>query len=402
MFAKKEKRFIFEGRHSASDKLVNGEVSAFTEEEARKKLAKRGIRPLQITRVKTSSKRKITQEDITVFTRQLSTMIKAGLPLMQAFEIVARGHGNPSMTEMLMEIRGEVEQGSSLSRAFSNHPKYFDRFYCNLVAAGETGGVLESLLDKLAIYKEKTQAIRKKVKTALTYPVSVIAVAIGLVFVMMIFVLPAFKEVYANMGAELPALTQTVMDISEFFVSYGWMILIALGGAIYSFLKLKERSPKIQRRMDALLLRMPIFGDIVRKATIARWGRTTATLFAAGVPLVDVLDSTAGAAGNLIYEEATQEIRTRVIQGLSMTSGMRATELFPNMMVQMSSIGEESGSLDDMLNKAAEFYEDEVDNAVGRLSAMMEPIIIVVLGLIIGTLLVAMYLPLFNLGNVVG
>lgn len=401
MFAKKEKRFIFEGRHSASDKLVNGEVSAFTEEEARKKLAKRGIRPLQITRVKTSSKRKITQEDITVFTRLLSTMIKAGLPLMQAFEIVARGHGNPSMTEMLMEIRGEVEQGSSLSRAFSNHPKYFDRFYCNLVAAGETGGVLESLLDKLAIYKEKTQAIRKKVKTALTYPVSVIAVAIGLVFVMMIFVLPAFKEVYANMGAELPALTQTVMDMSDFFVSYGWMVLIALGFAIYGFLKLKARSIKIQRRMDAILLRMPIFGDIVRKGTIARWGRTTATLIAAGVPLVDVLDSTAGAAGNLIYEEATREIRTRVIQGLSMTSGMRATELFPNMMLQMSSIGEESGSLDDMLNKAAEFYEDEVDNAVGRLSAMMEPIIIVILGLVIGTLLVAMYLPLFNLGNVV-
>lgn len=401
MFAKKEKRFIFEGRHSASDKLVNGEVSAFTEEEARKKLAKRGIHPLQITRVKTSSKRKITQEDITVFTRQLSTMIKAGLPLMQAFEIVARGHGNPSMTEMLMEIRGEVEQGSSLSRAFSNHPKYFDRFYCNLVAAGETGGVLESLLDKLAIYKEKTQAIRKKVKTALTYPVSVIAVAIGLVFVMMIFVLPAFKEVYANMGAELPALTQTVMDMSDFFVSYGWMVLIALGFAIYGFLKLKARSIKIQRRMDAILLRMPIFGDIVRKGTIARWGRTTATLIAAGVPLVDVLDSTAGAAGNLIYEEATREIRTRVIQGLSMTSGMRATELFPNMMLQMSSIGEESGSLDDMLNKAAEFYEDEVDNAVGRLSAMMEPIIIVILGLVIGTLLVAMYLPLFNLGNVV-
>ncbi|HFA6308776.1 TPA: type 4 pilus assembly protein PilG [Neisseria gonorrhoeae] len=401
LFAKKEKRFIFEGRHSASDKLVNGEVSAFTEEEARKKLAKRGIRPLQITRVKTSSKRKITQEDITVFTRQLSTMIKAGLPLMQAFEIVARGHGNPSMTEMLMEIRGQVEQGSSLSRAFSNHPKYFDRFYCNLVAAGETGGVLESLLDKLAIYKEKTQAIRKKVKTALTYPVSVIAVAIGLVFVMMIFVLPAFKEVYANMGAELPPLTQTVMDMSDFFVSYGWMVLIALGFAIYGFLKLKARSIKIQRRMDAILLRMPIFGDIVRKGTIARWGRTTATLFAAGVPLVDVLDSTAGAAGNLIYEEATREIRTRVIQGLSMTSGMRATELFPNMMLQMSSIGEESGSLDDMLNKAAEFYEDEVDNAVGRLSAMMEPIIIVVLGLVIGTLLVAMYLPLFNLGNVV-
>lgn len=402
LFSKKEKRFIFEGRHSASDKIVNGEVSAFTEEEARKKLTKRGIRPLQISRVKTTSKRKITQEDITVFTRQLATMMKAGLPLMQAFEIVARGHANPSMTEMLMNIRSEVEQGITLSRAFSRYPKYFDRFYCNLVSAGEMGGVLESLLDKLAVYKEKTQAIRKKVKTALTYPISVIAVAIGLIFVMMIFVLPAFKEVYSNMGAELPALTQTVMDISEFFVAYGWIILIALGGAIYSFLKLKERSPKIQRRMDAFLIRMPIFGEIVRKATIARWGRTTATLFAAGVPLVDVLDSTAGAAGNLIYEEATQEIRTRVIQGLSMTSGMRATELFPNMMVQMAAIGEESGSLDDMLNKAAEFYEDEVDNAVGRLSAMMEPIILVVLGSIIGTLLVAMYLPLFNLGSVIG
>lgn len=402
LFARKEKRFIFEGRHSATDKMVNGEVSAFTEEEARKKLAKRGIRPLQLSRVKTTSKRKITQEDITVFTRQLATMMKAGLPLMQAFEIVARGHSNPAMTEMLMEIRADVEQGTTLSRSFGRYPKYFDRFYCNLIAAGEQGGVLESLLDKLAVYKEKTQAIRKKVKTALTYPIAVLSVAVGLVFVMMIFVLPAFKEVYANMGAELPWLTQQVMDISDFFVEYGWMMLIALAGAVYGLIKWKERSPKLQRRADAMSLKMPIFGDIVRKAAIARWGRTTATLFAAGVPLTDVLESTAGAAGNMLYEEATLEIRSRVIQGLSMTSGMRVTEMFPNMMVQMASIGEEAGSLDDMLNKASEFYEDEVDNAVGRLSALMEPIIIVILGGIIGTLLVAMYLPLFNLGNVVG
>lgn len=402
LFARKEKRFIFEGRHSATDKMVNGEVSAFTEEEARKKLAKRGIRPLQLSRVKTTSKRKITQEDITVFTRQLATMMKAGLPLMQAFEIVARGHSNPAMTEMLMEIRADVEQGTTLSRSFGRYPKYFDRFYCNLIAAGEQGGVLESLLDKLAVYKEKTQAIRKKVKTALTYPIAVLSVAVGLVFVMMIFVLPAFKEVYANMGAELPWLTQQVMDISDFFVEYGWMMLIALAGAVYGLIKWKERSPKLQRRADAMALKMPIFGDIVRKAAIARWGRTTATLFAAGVPLTDVLESTAGAAGNMLYEEATLEIRSRVIQGLSMTSGMRVTEMFPNMMVQMASIGEEAGSLDDMLNKASEFYEDEVDNAVGRLSALMEPIIIVILGGIIGTLLVAMYLPLFNLGNVVG
>ncbi len=398
----KGKRFTFEGKNIETERLVRGEVVAKDEEEARKKLQRRGIRPLRISKVKTARKRRITQEDITVFTRQLATMMKAGLPLMQAFEIVARGHSNPSMTEMLMQVRSDVEQGSALGKSFSKYPKYFDRFYCNLVSAGESGGVLESLLDKLAVYKEKTQAIKKKVKTALTYPIAIIVVAIALIFIMMMFVLPAFKEVYANMGAELPGLTQLVMNLSDLFVDYGWIMIILLIASAFGLYKLHEKSPIFQKRIDALILRLPIFGTIVRKATIARWARTTSTLFAAGVPLVEVLDSVAGASGNILYEEATQDIRAKVTQGLSLTSSMQSTDMFPNMVIQMAAIGEESGSLDDMLNKAAEFYEDEVDNSVSRLSALMEPIIMVVLGSLIGILLIAMYLPLFNLGNVVG
>lgn len=398
----KGKRFTFEGKNIETERLVRGEVVAKDEEEARKKLQRRGIRPLRISKVKTARKRRITQEDITVFTRQLATMMKAGLPLMQAFEIVARSHSNPSMTEMLMQVRSDVEQGSALGKSFSKYPKYFDRFYCNLVSAGESGGVLESLLDKLAVYKEKTQAIKKKVKTALTYPIAIIVVAIALIFIMMMFVLPAFKEVYANMGAELPDLTQLVMNLSDLFVDYGWIMIILLIASAFGLYKLHEKSPTFQKRIDALILRLPIFGTIVRKATIARWARTTSTLFAAGVPLVEVLDSVAGASGNILYEEATQDIRAKVTQGLSLTSSMQSTDMFPNMVIQMAAIGEESGSLDDMLNKAAEFYEDEVDNSVTRLSHLMEPIIMVVLGSLIGILLIAMYLPLFNLGNVVG
>ena len=404
LFANKNKgkRFTFEGRNLSTDQIVRGEVVAKDEEEARKKLQRRGIRPLRVSKVKSTRKKRITQEDITVFTRQLATMMKAGLPLMQAFEIVARGHSNPSMTEMLMQVRSDVEQGSALGKSFSKYPKYFDRFYCNLVSAGESGGVLESLLDKLAVYKEKTQAIKKKVKTALTYPIAIIVVAIALIFIMMMFVLPAFKEVYANMGAELPSLTQLVMSLSDLFVDYGWIMIILLIVSAFGLYKLHEKSPTFQKRIDALILRLPVFGAIVRKATIARWARTTSTLFAAGVPLVEVLDSVAGASGNILYEEATQDIRAKVTQGLSLTSSMQSTDMFPNMVIQMAAIGEESGSLDDMLNKAAEFYEDEVDNSVSRLSHLMESIIMVVLGSLIGILLIAMYLPLFNLGNVVG
>ncbi|SUA44414.1 PilG [Neisseria zoodegmatis] len=401
---KKEKgiRFNFEGRNIDTEQMVRGEVVAKNEEEARKKLQRRGIKPLRVSKVKAVRKKRITQEDITVFTRQLATMMKAGLPLMQAFEIVAKGHSNPSMTQMLMQVRADVEQGSALGKAFAKHPKYFDRFYCNLIAAGETGGVLESLLDKLAVYKEKTQAIKKKVKSALTYPIAIVVVAVVLVFIMMVFVLPAFGEVYSSMGAELPGLTQIVMSISDFFVKYAWVIVIGTVALCFGIYQWYKKSPVLQKRVDAMMLRLPIFGSIVRKATIARWARTTSTLFAAGVPLVEVLDSVSGAAGNILYEEATHDIRAKVTQGLSLTSSMQGTDMFPNMVLQMAAIGEESGSLDDMLNKAAEFYEDEVDNAVAQLSSLMEPIIMVVLGSIIGIILVAMYLPLFNLGNVVG
>ena len=404
LFANKNKgkRFTFEGRNLSTDQIVRGEVVAKDEEEARKKLQRRGIRPLRVSKVKSTRKKRITQEDITVFTRQLATMMKAGLPLMQAFEIVARGHSNPSMTQMLMQVRADVEQGSALGKSFSKYPKYFDRFYCNLVSAVETGGVLEGLLDKLAVYKEKTQAIKKKVKTALTYPIAIMVVAVALIFVMMMFVLPAFGEVYSSMGAELPGLTQIVMSMSKFFVKYGWMMIVAIILAGFGLYKLHQKSPAFQKRVDSIMLRLPIFGPIVRKATIARWSRTTATLFAAGVPLVEVLDSVAGAAGNILYEEATKDIQAKVTQGLSLTSSMQSTEMFPNMIIQMAAIGEESGSLDDMLNKAAEFYEEEVDNSVSQLSSLMEPVIMVVLGSTIGVLLVAMYLPLFNLGNVVG
>lgn len=398
----KGKRFTFEGRHTQSEQIVRGEVVAENEDDARRKLQRRGIKPLRISKVKATRKKSITQQDITVFTRQLATMMKAGLPLMQAFEIVARGHSNPAMTQLLMTVRSDVEQGSSMGKAFAKHPKYFDRFYCNLISAGEAGGVLEHLLDKLALYKEKTQAIKKKVKSALTYPIAVIVVAIALVLVMMMFVLPSFGKIYEGMGAEFPWLTQQMMNLSDFFVQYGWAIILALVGGVVAFVKIHQRSPAVQKRVDAWLLKMPIFGNIVRKATIARWARTTASLFAAGVPLVEALDSVAGAAGNILYEEATREIRSKVNQGMSLTSGMQSTELFPNMVLQMASIGEESGSLDDMLNKAAEFYEDEVDNAVAQLSSLMEPIIMVVLGSIIGVILVAMYLPLFSMGDVIG
>ena len=394
--------FSFEGKNIRTEQLVRGEIVAKNETEARAKLTRRQIRVVNIRKVKKSRQKKISATDITVFTRQLSTMMKAGLPMMQAFDIAAKGHANPSMTAMLLNIRSDVEQGHTLADSFAKYPKYFDRFYCNLVRAGETGGVLESILDKLSLYKEKTQSIKKKVRGALTYPIAVIVVAIALIFVMMMYVLPAFAKVYQEMGVSLPGLTQVMMNISDFFVTYGiYMLIILIGGAV-GFIKSMQKSQELQKRVDYMLLKMPIFGPIVRKAAIARWARTTATLFAAGVPMVEVLDSVAGATGNIRYEEATQDIRAKVNQGISLTSSMEATEVFPNMVIQMTLIGEESGSLDDMLNKAAEFYEEDVDTAVSQLSSLMEPIIMVVLGLIVGVILVAMYLPLFNIGNAVG
>jgi hypothetical protein len=394
--------YEFEGRHMESEQIVRGEVVAKDEQDARAKLARRRIKVISLHKKKKVREKKITQGDITVFTRQLATMMKAGLPVMQAFDIVAKGHSNASMTKLLMEVRNDIEQGTSMANAFRKHPKYFDDFYCNLVNAGEAGGVLESLLDKLAVYKEKTLAIKKKIKSALTYPIAVVVVAIVLIMIMMMFVLPEFKKVYDGMNAPMPALTQFMMGISDFMVAWGWLVIIIMIAAVAGFIQWHKRSLALQKRVDGMLLKMPIFGNIVEKGTIARWARTTATLFTAGVPLVEALDSVGGASGNIIYEEATRSIRSQVNQGTSLTTAMSSTDLFPNMVLQMTSIGEESGALDDMLNKAAEFYEEEVDNAVATLSSLMEPIIMVVLGSIIGVILVAMYLPLFNLGNVVG
>ncbi|ULJ61164.1 type II secretion system F family protein [Wielerella bovis] len=401
---KKEKgnRYQFEGKNLQTENIVRGEVVAKNEDEARQKLARRSIKVMQLTKMKKARAKKITQADITIFTRQLSTMMKAGLPMMQAFDIVAKGNPNANMTNLLLDIRNRVEQGESLGDSFAAHPAYFDKFYCNLVAAGEAGGVLEGLLDKLATYKEKTEAIKKKVKGALTYPIAVMIVAIALILVMMMFVLPSFKKIYEGLGAELPGLTQWMMNASDFFVEKGWIIIPGLILGTWGLIQFHKHSFAFQKRVDAWLLKMPIFGEIVMKATIARWSRTTATLFTAGVPLVEVLDSVAGAAGNIIYEEATHEIRSKVNQGISLTSGMQGANVFPNMVVQMASIGEESGALDDMLNKVAEFYEEEVDNAVATLSSLMEPIIMVVLGSIVGVILVAMYLPLFSMGDAIG
>ncbi len=328
-------------------------------------------------------------------------MMKAGVPLLQSFDIVAKGNANPSVSKLLQDIRGDVETGTSLNQAFRKFPLYFDPLFCNLVGAGEQAGILEDLLTRLAIYKEKTQAIKKKIKSALTYPIAILSVAFIVTAVIMIFVVPAFKQVFTSFGADLPTPTLIVMSISDFVVSYWYLIFGGLFGAIYFFFQTWRRSLQMQRTMDRLLLQAPIFGAVIRKATIARWTRTLATMFAAGVPLVESLDSVGGASGNAVYLDATIKIQTEVSTGTSLTVAMQNTNLFPSMVTQMVAIGEESGALDGMLGKVADFYEEEVDEAVASLSSLMEPIIMAILGIIIGGLVVAMYLPIFKLGNVV-
>ena len=343
----------------------------------------------------------ITPKDIAIFTRQLATMMKAGVPLLQAFDIVGRGNANPSVAKLLNDIRSDVETGTSLSAAFRKFPKYFDNLYCNLVEAGEAAGILEELLDRLATYMEKTEAIKSKIKSALMYPTSVVVVAFIVVAIIMIFVIPAFKEVFTSFGADLPAPTLIVMGISEFFVAYWWLIFGVLGGGIYFFLQAWKRNEKVQRVMDRLLLRLPIFGKLIDKSCVARWTRTLSTMFAAGVPLVEALDSVGGASGNSVYADATVKIQQEVSTGTSLTSAMTNANVFPSMVLQMAAIGEESGSIDHMLGKAADFYEAEVDDMVAGLSSLMEPIIIVFLGVIIGGIVVSMYLPIYKLGQVV-
>ncbi len=382
-------------------KIVRGEMRAGGEAMVGATLRRQGILVQKVKKRRMGGGGSIKPKDIAIFTRQLATMMKAGVPLLQSFDIVARGSTNPKVTKLLNDIRGDVETGTSLSQAFRKHPMYFDALYCNLVEAGEAAGILETLLDRLAVYQEKTIAIKQKIKSALTYPIAVLVVAFIVVAVIMIFVIPAFKEVFTSFGADLPAPTLFVMAMSEIFVKYWWAIFGAIGGGIYFFLQTWKRSEPMQKRMDRLLLKMPVFGDLLFKSATARWTRTLSTMFAAGVPLVEALDSVGGAAGNAVFAEATEQIQKDVSTGTSLTNAMQAANLFPNMVLQMSAIGEESGSLDQMLGKAADFYEAEVDEAVKALSSLMEPFIIVILGTIIGGIVVSMYLPIFKLGQVV-
>ncbi|MBA4342426.1 MAG: type II secretion system protein F [Methylibium sp.] len=396
------KDFVFEWEgKDRNGKIVRGEIRAGGEAMVSATLRRQGILVSKVKKRRVSGGKSIKQKDIAVFTRQLATMMRAGVPLLQAFDIVGRGSTNPRLTRLLNEIRQDVETGTSLSSAFRKHPMYFDALYCNLVEAGESGGILEALLDRLAIYQEKTVALKNKIKSALTYPIAVMIVAIVVLAVIMIFVVPSFKDVFTSFGADLPAPTLMVIAMSEFFVAYWWALFGGLGGGLYFFFQSWKRSEKMQKAMDRLLLKIPVFGDLLYKSAIARWTRTLATMFAAGVPLVEALDSVGGASGNAVFSEATEKIQRDVSTGASLTTSMQSTGIFPTMVIQMASIGEESGSLDHMLSKAAEFYEDEVDEAVKALSSLMEPFIIVILGTLIGGIVVAMYLPIFKLGQVV-
>jgi len=396
----RETVYEWEGRDK-NGKVMRGEMRAGGEAMVSASLRRQGILVTRVKKRRMSGGRSVKQKDIAIFTRQLATMMKAGVPLLQAFDIVARGSPNPKLTRLLTDIRSDVETGTSLSASFRKHPMYFDALYCNLVEAGEAGGILEALLDRLAIYQEKTLELKRKIKSALMYPIAVIVVAFVVLTVIMIFVIPAFKDVFKSFGADLPAPTLLVIAMSEFFVKWWWAIFGFMGGGGYFFLESWKRSEKMQKAMDRLLLRIPIFGDLIYKSVIARWTRTLSTMFAAGVPLVEALDSVGGASGNAVFVEATQQIQKDVSTGSALTTSMQSTGVFPSMVIQMASIGEESGALDHMLGKAAEFYEQEVDEMVKGLSSLMEPFIIVILGVLIGGIVVSMYLPIFKLGAVV-
>ena len=396
----REYLFEWEGK-DRNGKQVRGEIRASGENQVQASLRRQGVFPTKIKKRRMRSGKRIKPKDLAIFTRQLATMMKAGVPLLQSFDIVGRGNANASVTTLLNDIRTDVETGTSLSAAFRKFPMYFDNLYCNLVEAGEAAGILEQLLDRLAVYMEKTEAIKSKIKSALMYPTAVVVVAFVVVTIIMIFVIPTFKSVFTSFGADLPAPTLLVIAISEFFVKYWWLIFGTIGGGAYFFFQAWRRSEKMQMFMDRLLLKVPIFGVLVEKSVIARWTRTLSTMFAAGVPLVEALDSVGGASGNMLYAQATEKIQQEVSTGTSLTVAMGNANLFPTMVLQMCAIGEESGSLDHMLGKAADFYEAEVDDMVAGLSSLMEPIIIVFLGTIIGGIVVSMYLPIFKLGQVV-
>ncbi|WP_411884037.1 type II secretion system F family protein [Polaromonas sp. YR568] len=396
------KEFVFEWEgKDRGGKQIRGEIRASGENQVKSSLRRQGVLPVKIRKRKMRSGKSIKPKDIAIFTRQLATMMKAGVPLLQSFDIVGRGNPNGSVTKLLNDVRTDVETGTSLSAAFRKYPLYFNALYCNLIEAGEAAGILESLLDRLAVYMEKTEAIKSKIKSALMYPISVMVVAFVVVAVIMIFVIPAFKTVFSSFGADLPGPTLVVIAISEVFVAYWWLIFGGIGGGIYFFLQAWKRNERMQKVMDRVLLKIPVFGALIEKSCIARWTRTLATMFAAGVPLVEALDSVGGASGNSLYADATTKIQQEVSTGTSLTAAMGNANLFPTMVLQMCAIGEESGSIDHMLGKAADFYEAEVDEMVAGLSSLMEPIIIVILGTLIGGIVVSMYLPIFKLGSVV-
>ncbi len=399
--AVKDLLFAWEGTDKKG-KAVKGEMSAPGEAVVHAMLRRQGITVLKVKKQGRFKKgKKVTEKDISLFTRQLAVMMKAGVPLLQAFDIVGKGHSNPAVSKLLGNIKADIETGSSMSQAFRKYPLYFDALYCNLVNAGEQAGIIDTVLDRLATYKEKILAIKGKIKSALFYPISILVVAFVITAIIMIFVVPAFKELFTNFGADLPTPTLVVMAISDFFVAWWWAIFGSIYGVLQLFFYTWKRSKKMQYFMDRLSLQLPVFGPVIEKATIARWTRTLSTMFAAGVPLVEALDSVGGAAGNALYFDATKKIQSEVSTGTSLTVAMQNSNLFPNMVLQMVAIGEESGALDSMLSKVADFYEAEVDDAVDALSSLMEPMIMVILGTLIGGLVVAMYLPIFKMGQVI-
>jgi type IV pilus assembly protein PilC len=385
-------------------KKVKGKSMAADEAAVRADLRRQGVVP---SRVKKQSKGlfagggKITSADIAIFSRQLATMLASGIPLVQAFEIVGNGHDNAAMQKLIMSIKSDVEGGSALAEALGKHPLYFDDLFTNLVEAGEQAGALETLLDKIATYKEKTEAIKKKIKKALTYPSAVLVVALVVTTILLIFVIPAFEDLFQGFGADLPTFTRMIIDLSVFVRTQGWYLAAMIGAAIGAFIYFKKRSRAMRHFLDRVALKTPIIGPILQKASIARYARTLSTMFAAGVPLVEALESVAGATGNIVYEQAVMEMRDEVATGQRLQQAMENTDLFPNMVNQMIAVGEESGSLDEMSSKVADFYEEDVDNAVDNLSSLLEPLIMAILGVLVGGLVVAMYLPIFKLGSVI-
>ena len=397
--------FVYEGTDRKGIKL-KGEMPARNMALAKVTLRKQGITIKSIREKKKNLlesllKKKVTTLDITIFTRQLATMMKAGVPLVQSFEIVAEGLDNPAMREVVLGIKGEVESGNTFAGALKKYPQYFDNLFCSLVESGEQSGALETMLDRVAIYKEKSELLKQKIKKAMKYPITVVVVAIIVTIILMVKVVPVFEELFTSFGADLPAFTKMVVNMSKWMQAYWYILIAGIIVTVISFLEAKKRSKPFRDFLDKIALKAPIFGDLVYKAIIARYSRTLATTFAAGVPLIDALESTAGATNNVIYEEAVMKIRDDVATGQQLQFSMRSTNLFPSMAVQMVAIGEESGALDSMLDKVATHFENEVDNAVDGLTSMMEPLIMAVLGILVGGLVVAMYLPIFQMGSVV-